>query len=734
MTSLDTRAAATSEALDLSVVVPCYNEELNIPELTNRTLRMFEVGKLRGELVLVDDGSKDGTARVIRSAEEQHPGRVVGVFHEKNKGLAAAWRSGVDVARGLKVCIIDADLQYQPEDILRLYRTLMESSVDIAQGWRSMVGRQKDHRYILSRGLNVILNTTFGMDLKDNKSGFLCCAKEVMQDILRFRGRYAYWQSFIMVAAHARGYSYREIETLFTDRKQGTSFLDGNAYRASLKNLLDVGTAFWEYRLNPHPGGLGRRFSALRSEDRAAAGQAQRLRLQLSSAASARGARPRHMERLYETLNTTQWLSTSEIRDLQSEKLRRLIRHAYRNVPYYRARMREAGLGPEDVRGIDDLPKLPLLEKRDVRAHLYFDIMQEGVSHAELTRVTTAGSTGEPFDCYVDRGQLEFRWAANLRALEWAGYRFGDPLLKLVSNPKAQEMARLRARFENKLAGADVVSVLPLSSAKLDEIANLLTKRGPMVIDGDAEVLELLAEHVVAGGGLGTNCRGVVSTGQTLSSRSRTLFEAAFGCPVFDAYGSREFARFAHESNAHAGHLIAAEGFLVEVLIEGRTAAPGEVGEVVVTDLNGFAMPLIRYRLGDLAEAVDPAEKSSCGRGLPRLGRIRGRAQSILRGADGQLVPSTFLSHAVSELGFAIKRLQAIQHEAGALELRIVKGARYSDDRLQELLSLLRAQLGDNLKVQVEFDEDDEVAAPSRRTSVSGMPVDLQRQGLRIGR
>ena len=123
-------------SLDISVVVPCFNEELNIPELAQRVLRMFDGSGLRGELVLVDDGSADSTAQVIRAHSEKDR-RVVGVFHRVNRGMAGAWRTGVNAARGAHVAIIDADLQYQPEDILRLYRALMDSSVDIVQGWRS---------------------------------------------------------------------------------------------------------------------------------------------------------------------------------------------------------------------------------------------------------------------------------------------------------------------------------------------------------------------------------------------------------------------------------------------------------------------------------------------------------------------------------------------------------------------------------------------------------------------
>ena len=153
----------TATDVELSVIAPCLNEELNIPELTSRILGVFDKGEFRGELILVDDGSTDGTAQVIRAMMEAHPGRVQGVFHQQNRGMAAAWKSGAGAARGRLVATIDADLQYQPEDLLRLRRALYERSVDVVQGWRSWVGRVKDKRYHISRAFNFMLNTSFGM-------------------------------------------------------------------------------------------------------------------------------------------------------------------------------------------------------------------------------------------------------------------------------------------------------------------------------------------------------------------------------------------------------------------------------------------------------------------------------------------------------------------------------------------------------------------------------------------
>ncbi len=724
--------------LELSIIVPCFNEELNIPELTARVLRTLETGNLRGELVLVDDGSSDGTARVIREQAAAAPDRVVGVFHRSNRGLAAAWRSGVDAARGAVIAVIDADLQYQPEDVLRLYRKLVETSVDVVQGWRSSVGRERSARYYMSRGLNTILNGAFGMKLQDNKSGFVCCSREVMLDLLTFTGRYAYWQSFIMVAAHAKGYSYTEVETLFENRKQGTSFLDGRAYRASLASLVDVSKAVWEYRVRTEPHNVERHFlknNRIELEDPPSRrADPLRWRAYMTSFEQSHWLITKNVERYYETLNATQWLSPAQIKELQDEKLRRLMRHAYRSVPYYRGRMQERGLRPEDIRGVEDLHKLPFLTKDDVRRHLHFDIMQEGVSHADILRISTSGSTGEPFVCYADRAQLEFRWAATLRSQEWTGYRFGDPTLRLWHqtigmSQKQAFQEHLDAWFANR----SFVPVFEMTTDSLERIAKLIEEKRPVLIDGYAEAFNFLAGYIDSRGGLGFRPKALMSSAQSLPPSSRQLIEKAFGCAVFDKYGSREFSGIAYETDAHNGHAVVAEGYVVEILVDGRPAQPGEVGEVVVTDLNNFCMPFIRYRIGDLAEAIDNSQPSICGRGLPRIGNIQGRVQSIIQGTDGHFVPGTFFAHALKEYDYAISRFQVVQEEPGAIKFRVVKAARYSDDTMDEIKALIRRYLGESLRIDVVFEDQIAMVRTGKHlASISKLPVDFQRSAPKV--
>ena len=698
------------ERLDLSVIAPCFNEAANVRELARRVLVTFDEGGLRGELVLVDDASQDETRQLIQALVAEHTARIVGCFHERNQGIAEAWRTGVRAARAPLLAVIDADLQYQPEDLLRLHRELVEHGVDVVQGWRSAVGREKGNRYYLSRGFSHLLNATFGMRLRDNKSGFVLAAKRVFEDLLRFQGRYRYWQSFVMVAAHAKGYRYREVEVLFEPRRQGSSFLDGNAARASLRSLVDLGRAVREYRLHR---GSSRRDPYWRAY--------------LAVFDELHWMITRDVERHYEQLQASQWWSRQELQDFQDERLRQLVRHAYHNVPYYRQRMQDLRLDPQDIRGRADLHKLPLLDKDDLRRHMYAGLLADDANKHDMLRIATSGSTGEPLVVYADRAQLEWRWAATLRGQEWTGYRFGDPCARLwhqtIGMTRGQQvMERMDAAFCRR----KFVPVFEISDRRLDAMIEEMIAWQPVLLDGYAEALVLLASYLRSRGRADLRARAVMSSAQTLPRSSRELVEASFACPVFDKYGAREFSGIAYECEAHAGHHVM-EGYLVEILRDGRPAQPGEAGEIVVTDLNNRCLPFIRYRIGDLGVAADPNQVCRCGRGLPLIGEIEGRVQSIIQGSDGRYLPGTFFLHYLKDFDHAIRRFQVVQEQRDRITFRVVKGGRYSESAMEEILATFRKYLG-----EIRIDVQPVESLPLVRTgktvvTVSKLGIDFQR-------
>jgi glycosyltransferase involved in cell wall biosynthesis len=235
----------------LSIVAPCFNEADNLDELVSRVGAAMDALPFASELVLVDDGSTDGTWPAMERLRAGEP-RLVLRRHPRNRGIVEAWRTAVEAARAELVCVIDADLQYQPEDIARLVAAREAAGVEVSQGARRYEWPARSSRYWLSRGFNALVNGAFGMSLPDNKSAFMVCRREVLAEALSFRGRYHAWQNLVMVSLYARGHRSVSVATAFAPRRRGASFLADFPVRHGVRSLLDVAVALREYgRVTP---------------------------------------------------------------------------------------------------------------------------------------------------------------------------------------------------------------------------------------------------------------------------------------------------------------------------------------------------------------------------------------------------------------------------------------------------------------------------------------------------
>jgi len=235
---MEVKTHSRSESVEVSVIAPCLNEEANIQLLVERTLATFDRSGIAGELVLVDDGSTDRTWEEILTCSRRDT-RVRGIRHTVNQGMEGAWKSGLHAACGSLLCLIDADLQNRPEDIAELYAAYRERKTDIVQAVRHPVEGAR-RCLAFSRGLNLLLNLTFGMGMRDSKSGFILTKREVLERILTHRYRYRYFQCFIGAAANVQGYTVAEIDTDFNGRHGGESFLSRLPIGVSLRALWEL--------------------------------------------------------------------------------------------------------------------------------------------------------------------------------------------------------------------------------------------------------------------------------------------------------------------------------------------------------------------------------------------------------------------------------------------------------------------------------------------------------------
>lgn len=717
--------------VEISVVAPCLNEEANLPELVRRVMAVFENKRLNGELILVDDGSTDRTIEIVRVLMKEYP-TLRFERHASNLGIERAWRTGASVACGAFVCLIDSDLQNPPEQIWSLYQEIMFSRADLVQGYRSSIGRLRDSRYLFSRALNMLLNAAFSMRLRDNKSGFVIAPKDVLSDVLRHRLRYSYFQSFIAVSAASKGYSIREVETLFESRLAGTSFITGKVARVVLCSLLDIAKAIYEFRFSIKRDNILADFlrdhRPTKSEAPLPLWRRALFGAYFMLTPLHKWMISRRAKLYYHELKRSQWLSAADMKKLQEMKLRALVQHSYRHVPFYREMMDNLGLGPKDIQTVEDLQKLPLLSKQAVRENLYFSLLSDNHDKKKIIRISTSGSTGEPFTCFADQHQLEIRWASTLRSTEWTGYRFGDKQARLWHQTIGMSRSQIiREKIDAILCRRLFIPAFEMSDKSIEAFVKKLSRYKPSFIDGYAESFNFLASYLKSTELQGFRPKAIMSSAQILPEQSRDIVENAFGCKVFDKYGSREFSGIAYECEAHQGHHVIAESYIVEIIKDGRPAKPGEMGEVVVTDLNNYCMPLIRYRLGDLAVAMDSEAACACGRGLPMIGKIEGRVQALIVGKSGRYLPGAFFAHLFKDYDYLIRQYFVEQTVPGEINLKIVKGARFTDDEFSKVLAELHQYLGDETPIHIEFcDKIPMVRTGKQHGSLSRLQIDFQ--------
>jgi phenylacetate-CoA ligase len=242
-----------------------------------------------------------------------------------------------------------------------------------------------------------------------------------------------------------------------------------------------------------------------------------------------------------------------------------------------------------------------------------------------------------------------------------------------------------------------------------------------VLVDGYAESLNFLAAYVREGGMPGFSPQAMISSAQGLPDNVRALIEGGFDTKVYDKYGAREFSGIAYQCGRSPDHHVMDESYLVEILVEDRPARPGEIGEIVITDLNNFSVPLIRYRIGDLAVAVDNSVPCACGRHLSRIGRIEGRTHAIVYCANGTWLPGSFFLHFFKDYEHAIRFFQIVQEQRGAFTLKIVKNRRYTEPEMDAIMMELRKFVGDDTKVDIEFCDSIPLLATGKRSPVVSM-------------
>lgn len=398
----------------------------------------------------------------------------------------------------------------------------------------------------------------------------------------------------------------------------------------------------------------------------------------------------------------SQFFSPDELRALQTERLQQLLRHAYAQCPFYRQRFNDRGLTPGDIRTLEDLRALPVLEKADIQQQAA-NMVATNWPRRDLIRNQTGGSTGTPISFYLSGDRKCSRAAATLRHNRWAGWEVGDRAAVIWGAPRDRPGNSLWAKIRGWLLREPLwLDTAQMTEATLQEFHRALWRYQPRIIQAYARAAVLFARYLEARNLRPYRPLSIITSAEVLEDEDRAVLERVFGCPVFNRYGCREVSVIASECTAHRGLHVMAEGLYVEIETADGPAGPGQMGDILVTDLLNHAMPLIRYRIGDLGSLARGS--CPCGRSLPRLEKVAGRVTDFLVGDTGQLISGVFLATYIVAQRPSLGQVQIHQSRAGQVLYKIRPGQGFERARDEEYLRrTTREYLGNSASVALEI-------------------------------
>ncbi len=400
-------------------------------------------------------------------------------------------------------------------------------------------------------------------------------------------------------------------------------------------------------------------------------------------------------------LDASERWSLDKLLTYQEQMLRRLIRHCYMNVPYYRKVFMDEGLVPDDISTIGDLEKLPFLTKEIVRGHKK-DLLATNFSVYKARLDSTSGSTGNPLDFYVDKATKAIEVALAYRHMKWLGYQDGDRIAEIKEDCFVDS-----DRVYWLFPGSKHLkfSFFTVDDARLEKTTMALQQFEPKFIKVFPSSLFVLSRWMERHRKTIRPPKYIITSSETLYKSTKDLAEKVFRAPVIDWYGQNEKVATAFQCESGLGYHIQMEQAIVELI-------PSRAGhfDIVGTSLHAFGMPFIRYRTGDTA--VEGNQSCPCGRPHPVLSQVIGRECEFIVTPEKRIVMPTAMDYAIYHLE-EIKESQIIQEDINTLRIKVVPWQNISTSTRTRLLHEIRSYL-DSPGMELILEDVEEIPRTSR--------------------
>ena len=414
-------------------------------------------------------------------------------------------------------------------------------------------------------------------------------------------------------------------------------------------------------------------------------------------------------------LTRNQWRRPDDLERRQFQALQDLVHHAYSTVPFYRELYDRWGVSPEDLKAPDDLRRFPIVTRQALQSTPQDQLVAEGTDLDQCLRSRTSGSTGVPLEILFEGSDRSAMNPSFLRAYMSWGLRPWHRVATLQARPE-----RLGKRSWYQNLGIFRTRVMS-SRDEPSRWIEVLEKWRPTMLHGYSLTLKLLAEALEQYPSATLHIPLVTSTSGVLDDDARRRLESTLGARVVDIYASDEAGSvIAWECSRCPGYHLSSDTVLTEFVIDKRPARPGEDAAVVITNLTGRTMPLIRYDQGDVARMSD--ELPICGRGLPLMDGVRGRAGDFIMLRSGQkLTPHPFflvLDHALG-----VGRWQIVQEAVDRIDVSITMPEGDAGDTIGFIRRSIAELVGDGVVIDVKVGETLRESGRSKlRSVISKLP------------
>jgi len=405
-------------------------------------------------------------------------------------------------------------------------------------------------------------------------------------------------------------------------------------------------------------------------------------------------------------------LEQDEIQEIQLNKFQKLISYAWEKSSFYKTRLKSIGAEPGDFTDPLKIKSIPALTREDLQHH-WKEIIPSGIDINSLNKGSSSGSTGVPVVYYKNSDSSSAGQAAGYVCWSLGGWKLGMKGLHIWGNPTTvkNEWSRLSSKMKARFLSHYKFPAYQLTEPdKIRELADLIEKEKFEFIDGYTNSIYILADYVKQNqGALKHKLNMVFTTAENLHDYQRQTINETLG-PVFDLYGCSEINGIAGECATCGKYHVMDTHVIVEY---GKVMDEFENRELIITDLDNYAFPLIRYQNNDLGKSYSGSQ--SCTIPFSRMEQVSGRQSDIIILPDGGTlsVPSFFGSMLLKKINGIVK-YQIEKDRPDHLLLKFVVGKTFSDKDKETIGNSMKDYLGDRIKWDIAIVDDIPVSATGK--------------------